>query len=57
MVNQMKGAKISYWNNKWNEIYDFTPNKVVTKGLNYSISLEPSSGFATSLEEMKKIVT
>jgi excinuclease UvrABC helicase subunit UvrB len=52
----MKNAKISYWNNKWNEIYDFTPNKVVTKGLNYSISLEPTSRFVTSLDEMKKIV-
>lgn len=56
MVNQMKNAKVSYWNNKWNEIYDFTPNKIVTKGLNYSLSLEPTSDFVTSLDDMKKIV-
>jgi hypothetical protein len=56
MVGQMKASKISYWNNKWNEVYDFTPNKVVTKGLNYSLSLKPSKNIVTSLKEMRRFV-
>jgi hypothetical protein len=52
----MKASKISYWNNKWNEVYDFTPNKVVTKGLNYSLNLKPTKNFVTTLKEMRKVV-
>jgi len=26
----MKAAKLSYLNNKWNDIYDFTPNKLAS---------------------------
>lgn len=35
----MKAAKLSYWNNRWSEIFDFTPMKS-GKSLNYSLSFE-----------------
>jgi hypothetical protein len=56
MIPQLKAAKVSYWNNKWNEVYDFTPNKVVSKGLNYKVSQKPSPGFVVTMNQMKKII-
>jgi hypothetical protein len=51
----MKAAKISYLNNKWTDIYDFTPDRV-TKKLNYSIDYEVKNGYVTKLSQMKGIV-
>jgi len=48
----MKAAKISYWNNKWSDIFDFTPSRGGGgKGVkNYTLSYEPMPGFVSSLE-------
>ena len=53
---QMKAAKLSYLNNKWNDIYDFTPNKLASQGLNYSLSLEATPGFVSTLKMMQKVI-
>ena len=52
----MKAAKISYLNNKWNDIYDFTPNKLASQGLNYSIALDATPGFVSTLSMMQKVI-
>lgn len=52
---QMKAAKISYLNNKWSDIFDFTPNRVGTS-LNHSISTDCQKGFVTSLSQMQKLI-
>jgi hypothetical protein len=52
----MKAAKISYFNNKWNDIYDFTPNKLASQGLNYSLALEVTPGFVSTLSMMQKVI-
>ena len=53
---QMKAAKLSYLNNKWTDIYDFTPNKLASQGLNYSIVPEATPGFVSSLSMMQKVI-
>ncbi len=52
----MKAAKLSYLNNKWNDIYDFTPKKLASEGSNYSLSLEATPGFVSSLKMMQKVI-
>jgi hypothetical protein len=52
----MKAAKISYFNNKWNDIYDFTPNKLASQGLNYSLALDATPGFVSTLSMMQKVI-
>ncbi len=45
----MKFAKLSVWNNKWNDVYDFT-----VKGnlKNYSVFTDALPSFVTTLEQM-----
>jgi hypothetical protein len=43
----MRDAKLSVWNNKWTEIFDFTPKK---SGLNYKINKEIVHEFVTSMK-------
>ena len=42
---QMKAAKLSYWNNKWTDIFDFTTNK--GGKANYSLNFGRQSSFVT----------
>ena len=49
----MKASKLSVWNNKWNEVFDFTPN---TKAKNYSIYTDIDPKFVTSLQQMQSLV-
>jgi len=42
-------ANLSIWNNKWNEIFDFTPDKSGKK-LNYKIDYTSNRYFVTTLE-------
>jgi len=53
----MKASKLSFWNNKWNEIYDFTPNKLQSKGLNYSLISDKVNDFVVSLDKMTNIMS
>ena len=41
MFDQMKDAKLSYWNNKWTNVFDFTPNRGDSSKLNYKLQVEP----------------
>jgi len=41
----MKAAKLSYWNNKWTDIFDFTTNK--GGKANYSLNFGRQSSFVT----------
>jgi hypothetical protein len=52
----MKAAKLSYLNNKWTDIYDFTPNKLSSQGLNYSLVPETAPGFVSTLQMMLKFI-
>ena len=47
LMNQMQAAKLSIWDNKWNDVFDFTPNR---KGKNYKVDPDKRSNFVTSLE-------
>lgn len=52
----MKAAKISYWNNKWTDIFDFTPNRGAGK-VNHSVCYDKvMPGFVSTLSDMQKIV-
>jgi hypothetical protein len=58
MITQMKAAKLSPWNNKWNDVYDFTPNQGAdSKKKNYRIKKDILPSFVTSLEQMLSIFT
>lgn len=50
----MQAAKLSAWNNKWNEIFDFTPN--AKKGKNYKIVAERQTGFVSKLSQMMQLI-
>jgi len=52
----MKPAKISYFNNKWNDIFDFTPHTLASQGLNYSLALETTPGSVSTLSMMQKVI-
>ena len=49
----MKASKLSVWNNKWNEVFDFTPN---AKKKNYSIFTDISPNFVSTLQQMQSII-
>ena len=51
----MKKAKASVWNNKWDEIFDFTPNRTGKK--NFRVSYEQNRDFVFSYDFMQSIVT
>lgn len=51
----MKAAKLSFWNNKWSSVFDFTPSK--GSGLNYSLTDEKNTNFVTSLKQMESIIS
>ncbi|CDW83137.1 protein xrp2 [Stylonychia lemnae] len=55
MLEQMTQANLSIWNNKWNQIFDFTPDKTGQK-LNYKIDYSQNSYFASTLEQMNQIL-
>ena len=41
MFYQMRVAKLSFWNNKYTEVYDFTPSE--TKVCNHCLEVDPRS--------------
>lgn len=51
----MQAAKLSYWNNKWTDVFDFTPNKS-GKEQNFSLNYEPSPFFVSSLRQMQQLI-
>lgn len=50
----MKAAKIVYWNNKWTDIFDFTPNR---SQQNHTIDLTRSTDFVVPLVQMQRVVS
>lgn len=50
----MKAAKLNYWNNKWSDVFDFTPSR--NKNKNYAIKNEVLEDFVSPLSQMLKIV-
>ena len=55
MVEQMKAAKLSMWNNKWTDIFDFTPAKG-GKTMNHTIHDEINPNFVTNMKQMETII-
>lgn len=52
----MQAAKVSYWNNKWHDIYDFTPPKR-GDSQHYTLINERKNHFVSSLKVMQNIVS
>ena len=48
----MKAAKLNYWNNKWSDVFDFTPSR----NTNYAIKNDVLEDFVSPLSQMLKIV-
>jgi hypothetical protein len=56
MIDQMMAAKLNYWNNKWNDIYDFTP--APRGGQNYTVCADAleENAFVSSLKQIESLV-
>ena len=58
LAQQMKAAKLSYWNNKWNEIFDFTPNR--DGRLNYTLpkdsNFDHDTFYVSKLSQLQKLI-
>ncbi len=50
----MKAAKLSYWNNKWTDIFDFTPNKGGKP--NHRLDFSRQLQFVVPLAQMQRII-
>jgi hypothetical protein len=50
----MKAAKILYWNNKWTDIFDFTPNR---SKQNHIIEFTRTNDFVVPLVQMQRVLT
>lgn len=55
LLSHLMKAKISLWNNKWTEVYDFTPHKTADDGTpNWTVVPDLYEGdFIVPLERMK----
>jgi hypothetical protein len=53
MMAQMTEAQLSPWNNKWSDVYDFTPSQ--TKQEHFSLEILPQLTFVAPYVELRKI--
>ena len=53
MMAQIKEAKLSIWQNKWSEVYDFTPNKDEEEAKNWSLSNKLTQTFSPSFSAVQ----
>ena len=53
LAEQMHGAKLSIWNNKWSDIYDFTPSATEN---HFELHIEGGEDFVTPLEHFEQQV-
>lgn len=57
LFDQMKEAKLSFWNNKWTNVFDFTPNREQPSKLNYKLDPSDWVGFVSSLRDIETIIS
>jgi hypothetical protein len=51
----MKQAKLSYWNNKWSDVFDFTPQKE-GDDVHYSLKHELITSIVKPFKKVKLII-
>lgn len=57
LVDHLKSAEMSLWVNKWNEPFDFTPNKTRDDGTpNYELISSTKPEFVSSLSQVKSLI-
>ena len=57
LFGQMKRANLSPWTNKWNDVYDFTPQRKADDGSpNYIVSQKVIHDFVSPLAKLKSLV-
>ena len=60
LLSQMQAAKVSPWANKWNEVYDFTPNRGAENGdpnwsIDESLHWKMIAPLGEVVEKMEKV--
>jgi hypothetical protein len=57
LLEQMLKAKLSVFNNKWTEVFDFTPHRGDGSGLNYSLKSTLYPEFVSPFDKVSELVT